>query len=233
MNSIHLNAPLRRMIGLLLVVLAGIIVWTVSLHGMQARQQGVGIYGALRSALHGLWGSLPFLLLWCLVVTVFLLVVYARDVPAAKTPAAAGRARWHRLRVVVAIGVIPFLLLAPGVMLYHLATGQWQQDIDLLFAGMWVISAAVFFAFWRDRPGPERLHALETGDPSRVNDERMQQVQGKAAQITIIVFLGLLVFVGVPSETIVAGNWPVIIFVEIATLLIVWAAATAYWNRRL
>jgi len=71
--------------------------------------------------------------------------------------------------------------------------GGWEW-IHLLLIGL---VAASLLLFYRRKPTPEYLHALETGDRSRLQDERAQRVGGAAAAITLSVFVPILFFGGV------------------------------------
>lgn len=226
------NPRIRTMVAMLLGYLLFGVLFTISLHGLQARQQGMGITQAVRFAFHNLWSSLPTMLGGFVVMSMVLLFFYGRTIPSAKTPVEAGQMRWQHIRRILVIGFVPILLVTAGMILYHLITGQWQ-DIDWLLVGMLACYTVVLLVYWRNRPGPERLYAMETGDVSRISDERMQQIQGKAAQVTINIFLIFLIFVGIPYETIVMGNWPFLTFIEFVILLVVWTIMTTYWNRRI
>ena len=98
---------------------------------------------------------------------------------------------------------------------------------------MCVLFAATLVGYWVQRPSSERLYALGTGDTSRIHDERLQQVLGKAANTTLCIFAGVLILGGLVYETLVLGVWPILTAAEFVTLLVIWTIATSYWNRRL
>jgi pimeloyl-ACP methyl ester carboxylesterase len=208
------------------------VVWMYALQALFARQEGLGVGPAAARALHDLARKLPPVLVGYSIGLVVVLVFLCRKPDGAGTPAEAGRMVWKRLRSFVALSVAPFLLIAAAMMIYHLATDQWQ-DLDWILALLFVIFSTVLVGHLLHRPGPERLYVLGTGDASRVNDERAQAVRGKASETTLGIFAGVLVLGGTLYETLVLGSWPILTGSAVIALICILGIATSYWNRRL
>ena len=146
---------------------------------------------------------------------------------------APGAVIWRRLRRVsvvcalimlayVAVGSVYFLMGGDGV--------EGWEWIPLLLLGLF--AAGALLLYWR-KPTPEYLHALETGDLSRVQDERAQRVGGAAAAITLSVALPILFFGGMLYEVLVRGEWPIRTGLEVGIILLMWSLASWHWNRTL
>jgi hypothetical protein len=208
------------------------VVWMFALGALFARQEGLGVGAAAARALSELPRKLPPLLLGFAIGLTLVLVFLCRKPAAADTPVEAGKIAWRRLQVWIGLSFAPILLIAAAMMIYHLATGQWQ-DLDWIAAVLFVIFSTVLVGQLLHRPSPERLYVLGTDDDSRVNDERAQAVKGKAAETTLGIFTGILILGGILFETLVLGSWPILtgslVVVLVGTLMV----ATSYWNRRL
>lgn len=218
------------------VMLAGTCIYVVvlmfALGALFARQEGLGVGAAAARALHELSLKLPPVLVGYAVGLFLILFALSRKPHTAATPIEAGQAEWRRIRRWTTAGMAPFLVFAAGTMIYHLSTGDWQ-DIDWLLAVLFAIFSVAVVGNLAHTPSPERLYALGTGDASRVNDERVQQVRGKAAQTTLSIFAAFLVFGGTLYETLVLGAWPILTGSAVVVLVSILAIATAYWNRRI
>ena len=93
--------------------------------------------------------------------------------------------------------------------------------------------AAGALLFYLRKPTPEYLHALGTGDLSRLQDERAQRVGGAAAAVTLSIVVPILFLGGVLYEVLVRGEWPIRTGVELVIVLLVWSLAGWHWNRAL
>lgn len=221
----------RRVSLTVLLGLAAFLIYMFSLRAMQVRQEGLGILEALITAAGGLVIWLPTAVMFAVF---FLLITSKRSKHLTDHGDAveAGRRHWHRLRIIVAMGTIPALIILGGIALYRLLSGQWSNE-DWLIIVMWGVYAAILIVYWLKPPSRERLYAMGTGDTSRIMDERAQQVLGKTASTTLSIFFILLVFIGGPYEMIVEGSWPRETLVIAFVLAAIWSIASAYWNRRM
>lgn len=220
---------IRRVVPLVLLGLALQSVWGISLHAMYARQHGMSITKSLELALSS--NLLPMLIGYTIAGTLFVIIM-SRGIPNEETLVGSGKIRWNRLRV---MGMILFgfaFFFTSAATIYHLVAMKWQ-NMNWILIFFSLVFAGIFFAQWRIRLDSETLYMIETGDTSRVNDERMQQLAGKSAQTTMNFFLVFLLFIVLPYETIVSGYLPRITLIEIGVLFVTLTVATNYWNRRI
>ena len=145
---------------------------------------------------------------------------------------APGAVVWRRLRLVSVIGallavVAVALFLAAGLAGGGIEGWEW---IPLLLIGLMAAGALLFYL---RKPTPEYLHALGTGDLSRLQDERAQRVGGAAAAVTLSIVVPILFLGGVLYEVLVRGEWPIRTGVELVIVLLVWSLAGWHWNRAL
>ena len=163
-----------------------------------------------------------------MIVVILLSLILGRRSTADESPVEAGRATWQRIRLGPTVAMAPFLLWQVWVMVGRLASGQWQGS-DWATLALW----AMFVIPWIVRPSTEDLYALGTGDGSRVKDERWQQVTGRAANLTIVIFMFVLLIGGSLYETMVLRTWPVLTGAMFLILVLILAITNAYWSRRL
>jgi uncharacterized membrane protein len=176
--------------------------------------------------------QLPCLLCvgWIAVVMLWWLwsLILGRRSTADESPVEAGRATWQRILLGPTAAMGPFLLWRAWAMVGRLANGQWQGS-DWATLALW----AMFVIPWIVRPSTEELYVLGTGDGSRVKDERWQQVTGKAANLTIVIFVWVLLIGGALYETMVLRTEPVLTIAMLLILMLILAITNAYWSRRL
>ena len=183
MNKAPRTGYLRK-ITFVAVFLCIMVYPAVCLRITLARQEGLGIAAALRSALFAsaeahvalamaIGGGLGGLL--------FYFLVLRSKATVSETATSVGAVRWRRLRLFVTIGMLPSVLLVAGRLLYLLVTGRALEEFDWMAIGLAVFCAAVVATYWVVKPAPEYLYALGTGDHSRIRDERLQQVRVRAA----------------------------------------------------
>lgn len=234
MSNSRASSRTRNVLIMLACACTFSIVWMFALQALLARQEGLSVVAAAAKALHSLSRQLPPLLVGYAVGLALVLVFLCRKPEGAGTgtPVETGRIAWQRLRSFVALSFAPFLLVAAGMMIYHLVTDQWQ-DLDWILALLFLIFSTVLVGHLLHRPSPERLYVLGTGDDSRVNDERAQMVRGKAAESTLGISAGVLVLGGMLYETLVLGTWPILTGSLIVILIGALGISTSYWNRRL
>lgn len=146
---------------------------------------------------------------------------------------APGAVIWRRLRRVSVICALLALVSVALFLAAGLAGGviEGWEWIPLLLIGL--VAAAWALLFYLRKPTPEYLHALGTGDLSRVQDERAQRAGGAAAVITLNISLLILLFGGMLYEVLVRGEWPIRTGVEVGIILLVWSVAGWHWNRAL
>lgn len=232
MSETRTSPFFRRILIMMPLAFLTIVISMFATAAMFARQDGLAPGPAALKALQQLPQKLPPAVVGWIIGFGVILLMYARRPVQQESPVERGRIMWQRWRLVTAILAVPFLLIALVGMTYHLATGQWQ-DLDWLLAFLFVYFAAMLACLWLQRPSSERLYAIETGDRSRIMDERAQLVQGKAAQTTLSIFAAVLILGGGLYETVGLGRWPLLTGVELLVLLSVWVAAATYWDRRL
>ena len=222
----------RRAIAVFVVLLVSLYP-PFCLSVLLARQGGASVGEALRRALSfrelAHWGWLPVVAL-ALGLSVYLLFIRGGAEGGGTAP---GAVQWRRLRLVSVIGALPLLLFVAAYLAYLLTVGEggegWEW-IALLPLGLVVAGSLLF---WLRKPTPEYLHALETGDRSRLEDERAQRVGGAAAATTLSVFWPMLLFGGVLYEVLFRGEWPIRTGLEVGIILLIWGLASWRWNRAL
>ena len=146
---------------------------------------------------------------------------------------APGAVQWRRLRFAGVTGALLALVYVAVHSVYFLMGGDGVEGWEWMCLLPIGLLAAGALLFYRRQPTPEYLHALETGDLSRVQDERAQRVGGAAAAITLSVALPILFFGGMLYEVLVRGEWPIRTGVELVIVLLVWSLAGWHWNRAL
>jgi len=142
-----------------------------------------------------------------------------------------GAVIWRRMRRVGVICALVMLAYVAAQFAYFLAGGEGVEGGEwkvLLPMGLFAAGALLFY---RRKPSPEYLYALETGDGSRLQDERAQRVGGAAAALTLSVSLPILFFGGVLYEVLVRGEWPIRTYLELGVILLIWGLAGRHWNR--
>ena len=215
----------RGYVIVMLIALVSMSFGALALDLLLDRQQGLGIAEALANALSRLPGRvLPVLGMFIVVATVMvgILVSKRSSVP-----------RWQRLRLLMIIGSLPAILVTLVRLIYLLVvrSARWESS-DGMLAAVALVGLVMILAYWRTPPSPERVYALETGDSSRLRDERYRLVQGQAANTTLSVFFLVLLCGGLLYEILVTGQWPVRTLVEVALICVILAGSTLYWNRR-
>ena len=201
-----------------------------------ARQEGLGIAAALRSALFAsaeAHVALAMAIGGGLFGLLFYFLVFRSKATVSETATSVGAVRWRRLRLFVTIGMLPSVLLVAGRLLYLLVTGRALEEFDWMAIGLAVFCAAVVATYWVVKPAPEYLYALGTGDHSRILDERAQQVRGGAAHATLNIVVPVLLFGGMLYESLIRGEWPIRSAVELGLILLVYGLASLHWNRKL
>ena len=222
----------RRWIPVIVAIVLTQLYGLFCLRVLLARLGGASMGEALRAALSfrelAHWG-------WIAVAASALSFVYLLVIRrgAGGHGTAPGAVIWRRLRRVsvvcalimlayVAVGSVYFLMGGDGV--------EGWEWIPLLLLGLF--AAGALLLYWR-KPTPEYLHALETGDLSRVQDERAQRAGGAAAVITLNISLLILFFGGALYEVLVRGEWPIRTGLEVVIILLIWSLASWHWNRAL
>ena len=107
-------------------------------------------------------------------------------------------------------------------MVGRLTSGQWQGSDWMIALSLLGLTAMVGIP-WILRPSLESLYA----------DERSQEVQRKAAQLTLFIFIFVLLIGGTLYETMVLRTEPVLTGTLILILFLILTITNAYWSRRL
>jgi hypothetical protein len=200
---------------------------------MAQRAQGLGV----EEAIHYVLTHWPIYLTVNLVILFGVMVAaialpYRFRVPAGE-PAAIGMQRFKLNRLVITLCMLPLLTLLLEKIVSHAMSGTLRGLNALVYLGCAITLLLGTVWQWVSHPTPERLHALATGDTSRINDERMQMLRGTVAYHTLCISLGVLIPGGMIYEMIFLGIWPIhtliLVVVTGSTLLCAWW----YWNRKL
>ena len=231
MNEVRSRSH-RRAIAIVVICVLGSLFSPFCLMVLFARQEGASMGEALRTALSfrelAHWGWLGMAASAGGLSGYFLFIRQG----AGGQGTAPGAVIWRRMR---RVSVICALLAFVSVALFLAAglagggIGGWEW-MPLLVLGLFAGGALLLYL---RKPSPEYLHALETGDRSRLEDERAQRVGGAAAAITLSVFVPMLLFGGVLYEVLVRGEWPIRTGLEVGVILVVWSLASWHWNRAL
>ena len=231
MNDVR-SRSYRRGIAIFVVLLVSLYP-AFCLSVLLARRGGASIGEALRTALSfrelAHWGWLPVVAL-AGGLSVYFLVIRRGAGGGGTAP---GAVQWRRLRLVSVIGALPLLVFVPAYLAYLLTIregGEGWEWIAPLPLGLVVAGSLLF---WLKKPTPEYLHALETGDRSRLEDERAQRVGGAAAATTLSVFWPILLVGGVLYEVLILGELPIRSAAELGIVLLVWGVASWHWTRAL
>jgi hypothetical protein len=144
-----------------------------------------------------------------------------------------GAKRHTRTRLINTLAALLICAVAAVHVGHRLATGLPLGQDEWAWVGMATVLVAINAWQWIEKPSPERLYAIATGDASRLNDERTLQVKGRAAVFTGAVFTLALLIGGTAYESILRGEWPIRTLVELALLFVLQAIGTWYWNRKL
>jgi len=157
----------------------------------------------------------------------------ARQQVAPQAARTAGAQWWRRYQVLMTVLILITLVLMVLAILLRAVGRQSLRPQD--WESLWYV---VFFViwlpvYWLVKPSRETLYALGSGDRSQVNDERVQEVKGRAAGSAIGAFVALVLLVGMPYEVLVRGVWPIRSFAEAAAILFLWSIFAWRWNRKL
>lgn len=82
-------------------------------------------------------------------------------------------------------------------------------------------------------PSEEKIRAAETGDFSRVYDERYEEVVHLSAKTTLWAVIALLFIGGSLVDMLVYRTMPIRAWIEGFAVLLVWQLAYSYWNKRI
>ncbi|GEM_PF-1928118 len=223
----------RRWIAVIVTIVLTQLYLLFCLRVLLARRGGASIGEALRAALP-FYGPAD----WVFVVVAASAAVgsvYAVFIRrgAGGDGTAPGAVIWRRLRRVSVICALIILAYVAVHSVYFLMGGDGVEGWEwmcLLPLGLFAAGALLSY---RKKPTPEYLYALETGDLSRLHDERAQRVGGAAAAITLNVFLPILLFGGVLYEVLFRGEWPIRTGLEVGVILLIWGLAGRHWTRTL
>lgn len=223
----------RRWIAVIVTIVLTWLYMLFCLRILLARLGGASMGEALRAALpFHRPADWVFVLVAALTLTTWVWFVFIRR-GAGGHGTAPGAVIWRRLRRVSVIGALIMLAYVAVHSVYFLMGGDGVEGWEwmcLLPLGLFAAGALLFY---RRKPSPEYLHALETGDLSRVQDERAQRAGGAAAVITLNVSLPILLFGGMLYEVLFRGEWPIRTGLEVVIILLIWSLASWHWNRTL
>lgn len=150
--------------------------------------------------------------------------------PPLGSPSAFSMLRW--------LATVGFLVYA-GTMVYgvwrsatsgiSLASTLGTMSLGLVYG----LFLAVFVVLIWLKPSTEKARALETGDYSKLDDERHQQVVMRSAQSTLWLAIGGVLVVGSLVDMLLYRRMPIRSLVEAAILMIIWQFAYMSWEKRM
>lgn len=227
----HHNKNMLRFTGFFAIVM---LVTNITRSAMAVRREGMDFFPALWTGLCHAILYFPATLVGLSIGFLAIMFIQNRKIPEGTPPVEAGQIRYQRRRIFGMIGLGMTLLLTAvfTVLSYKQGNEHFERDAPLLI-GLTIIAALILFFISSIRPTREGYYALETGDTSRMNDERMQTVTGKGANTAIYIFLAFLALVMLPYQAIASGHLPIETLVEIGVLLIVQIACFNYWNNKI
>jgi hypothetical protein len=147
----------------------------------------------------------------------------------AGTPVEDGKVIWKHKRLLYTLLSVPAIISMSSSMIRHI---EKKHDMDWGLASTIVFIIAMLIQHWL-RPNQDTLYVMGTGDTSRINDERAQQVQGKAAISTLNILWYISLSGGILYEMAVLGTWPLYTTVGILFISLIQGIATRYWDKRL
>lgn len=127
---------------------------------------------------------------------------------------------------VVALGIIVWKGTGDGL---SLAQSISRSSLVLVYGA--VIGFFVLLSWLK--PSEEKARAMETGDYTRVGDERHLQVTMRSAYSTLGYAFGAILVVGTLVDILIYRTLPVRSFVEAGVLLMIWQLSYMSWNKRM
>jgi len=197
--------------------------------GVSIVRTAVEIFGSQR-----FW--LQMILFLAVSISVYMLLwsVFLKGIPRVKG-SKKGVSNFSRMRW---LGTVGFVVYA-GTILYGicrairqgvpLGTALGTMSLGLVygvFLGMYVLLS------WL-KPSAEKARALETGDYSKVDDERHKLVVMRSAQSTLWLAIGGVLVIGSLVDMVVYRRMPIRSVVEAAVLMMVWQLSYMQWNKRM
>lgn len=141
---------------------------------------------------------------------------------------------WKRYRLVTTIGMVVFLVGTAIAYTHKMLSGETVGPDQCVFIG--AIAAAylaLLIYLWAVKPSSEKVRAIESGDSSRLVDERYQLVQGRSAVTTVYSMMLIILTGGGLYDVIVTRMWPARSLVEVILIFVIWNIAYAGWNKKL
>ncbi|MHB0886019.1 MAG: hypothetical protein ACYC6I_09900 [Bacillota bacterium] len=137
-----------------------------------------------------------------------------------------------------------YLSSASGLFfLFVVARGVWNRVAggmtvlkalsDLILVVIMAVATVLMLVYAWLAPSEEKARAIETGDYSRLRDERHRLLAMRSAHAVLSVALIVILTVGSAVDIFTYHGYPVRSFIEAGVLLAAWQAAYAYWDRRL
>jgi len=137
-----------------------------------------------------------------------------------------------------------YLSSASGLFfLFVVARGVWTRVAggmtvlealsDLILAVIMAVATVLMLVYVWLSPSEEKARAIETGDYSRLHDERHRFLAMRSAHTVLSAALVAILIVGSAVDIVTYHGYPVRSFIEAGVLLAAWQAAYAYWERKL
>lgn len=142
---------------------------------------------------------------------------------------------YSRLRWLSTVGYALYVV-ALGIVVWKGTTNGLSLVQALSRSSLVLVYGAVvgFFVLliWL-KPSEEKARAMETGDYTRVGDERHLQVTMRSAYSTLGYAFGAILVVGTLVDILVYRTLPVRSLVEAGVLLVIWQFSYMSWNKRM
>jgi hypothetical protein len=205
---------------------------------LQERQSGLSPGEALERAIVHIGRLWPVFVFMGLVaaLTAYLLPspsARARQRIAPEAARTAGLRWWKRYRLLMTVCPLVIVALTVCLLVSRLASGQSLHRTDWIFLWLSVFYVIWLPVHWLVKPTRDALYVLGTGDGSRVDDERAQNVRGRAATNTMRLFVALVLLLGVPYEVLIRGVWPLYSGLAAGAIFLLWRLCSWHWNRKL
>lgn len=141
---------------------------------------------------------------------------------------------FNRVRLISTAGFVTYATaILYGIYKQSAQGVPWANIVGNSLGLIYVVVLAFFVLLIWVRPSAEKAKALDSGDYSRINDERHAQVVMRSAQSTVLLALGGILVVGSLAEMLFFRSMPIRSFAAAALLLVVWQLLYIYWDKRM
>ena len=238
MSDVQRSGRVKGMLKRFAILVVAMGCYAILRTALEARQDGLSPAAALLDGISGgLFSMGMVLVVVVLVVSLVGAILTLRGVAGKDTSREGARAAGSRLlrrhRLLLTVGGVLGIPVFAGPTALAVLTGKELPAHALFHLGMAVLFVVSAIASWIVKPTPDDLYAFGTGDRSRIDDERAQDVKGRSAVDAIRLFVALVLLVGVPYEVLIRGVWPLYSGVAAGAILLLWRLCSWHWNRKL